>query len=93
MSEFKEGGAPTPQEKEQEPNTKYQLLYDRALKWDDGAIRVAEWTEDELENWEESGYRRDDGHFTEVGLYDSQEELDEAIEELEKEHRAVEPEE
>ena len=63
------------------PRVKYQLMVNTAA----GEYRVNEWTEEELEDWENSGYRTQEGHYTEVGLFDTQEELDAAIKEEEGE--------
>jgi hypothetical protein len=78
MPEKLEGVTPPQESKEGEPKVKYQLLYDRAA----GDYEVRDWTDEELDEWESSGYRTQYGHYTEVGLYDSKEELDKAIEEL-----------
>ena len=65
-------------ENKERPVKKYQLLYDAAS----GEHRVEEWTQDEIDDWENSGYRKCNGHFDEIGLFDSEEELEKAIEEL-----------
>lgn len=58
------------------PEVKYQLLYDPA-KQDYECFMTKTWTAEELDNWEKAGYRTQDGHYTEVGLYDSEEEMEE----------------
>jgi hypothetical protein len=78
MPEKFEGGTPPQERKEGEPKVKYQLLYDRAA----GDYYVNEWTQEDLDDWENTGYRTQVGHYTETGLYDSKEELEKAIEEL-----------
>jgi len=67
----------THDESGEKPKVKYQLMVNAAA----GEYKVNEWTEEELEDWENSGYRTQEGHYTEVGLFDTQEELDVAIEE------------
>ena len=57
------------------PEVKYQLLYDPAKK-DDECFMVKTWTQAELDDWERAGYRNQDGHYTEVGLFDSEEEME-----------------
>lgn len=47
-----------------------------------GEHSVRTWTEEELEDWQQSGYRTQDGHFREYGLYASEEELETAIADL-----------
>ena len=59
----------------------YQLLYDNAKQWPD-CITIKEWTPEELKDWKSSGYCKNDGHYTEIGLYGTQEELESAIEKL-----------
>ena len=59
----------------------YQLLYDNAKQWPD-CITIKEWTPEELRDWKSSGYRKGDGYYTEIGLYETQEELESAIEKL-----------
>ncbi len=78
MPEKFEGGMPPPERKEGEPKVKYQLLYNGPA----GEYYVNEWTEEDLDNWEDRGVRNQYGHFNEVGMYDSKEELEKAIEEL-----------
>ena len=56
----------------------YQLLYNRAAG--DHTVRV--WSEDDLDDWQNSGYRTQDGFYNEVGLYSSEDELNKAIEKL-----------
>ena len=77
---FKEAGTASAENKETE-KVKYQLMYNAAA----GEHEVNKWTQDQLDNWEESGYRTQEGYFNEVGIYDSKEELDRAIKELEGE--------
>ena len=57
---------------------KYQLLYNTAA----GEYYVKEWTQQEIEDWETSGYSLQEGHYSQIGLYDSEEALKKAIEEL-----------
>lgn len=78
MPEKFEGTTPPQESKEKEPTQKYQLLHNVAA----GEYYVNEWTEEELDDWENSGYRTQEGYYNEVGLYDSKEELEKAIEDL-----------
>lgn len=57
---------------------KYQLMYNNAA----GKHWVRTWVEEELEDWEQSGYRTQDGYYTEWGLYNSKEELEKAVVDL-----------
>jgi hypothetical protein len=78
MPEKFEGGTPPQERKEGEPTKKYQLLHNVAA----GEYYVNEWTQEQLDDWENSGYRTQEGHYNEVGLYDTKEELEKAIEDL-----------
>ncbi len=78
MPEKFEGDTPPQERKEGEPEVKYQLLYNAGA----GDYYVNEWTQEDLDDWENSGCRKQYGHYNEIGLYDSKEELEEAIEEL-----------
>ncbi len=78
MSENMEGHTPPQESKEKESTKKYQLLYNVAA----GEYYVNEWTQEQLDDWENSGYRTKEGYYNEVGLYDTKEELEKAIEEL-----------
>lgn len=70
-----------PEDVTENPFIKYQLLYNVA-ELDDNCFMTAKWTEAELDDWERSGYRTQDGHFTEVGLYNSEAELEKAKKEI-----------
>lgn len=56
---------------------KHQLLVNEAA----GKYKTKQWSDEDVKNWRESGYSAFDGHFTEVGLYDTPKQLQEAIEE------------
>jgi hypothetical protein len=77
-SKFENYMSPSETKEQVSSQKKYQLLYDAPA----GAYYVKEWTQEELADWENSGYRTQDDHYREVGLYDSQEELEKAIQEL-----------
>ena len=64
--------------REQEPGIKFQLMWNNAA----GDYYVNKWTQDELDDWENSGYRNQEGHYAERGLYDSAEKLEKALKEL-----------
>jgi len=53
----------------------YQLMVNSAA----GDYYVTEWTQSELDNWSGAGYRTQEGHYNEYGLYDTKEELNKAI--------------
>lgn len=57
---------------------RYQIMYNSGA----GAYYINEWTDDQLENWESSGYRTQEGHYTEFGLYNTKEELKIGLQEL-----------
>ncbi len=56
----------------------YQLMYNNAA----GEHRIILCSKEDVDNWEVSGYRLQKGYFSEVGLYETEAELEEAIEEL-----------
>jgi len=56
----------------------YQLMYNNAA----GEHYVNEWTTDQIERWRSSGYRLQEGHFREIALCSSEDELEEQIREL-----------
>ena len=78
MKEKMEGATPPQESKEKEPEVKYQLLYNGAA----GDYFVNKWTQEDLDDWEARGVRNQYGYYNEVGMYDSKEELEKAIEEL-----------
>ena len=67
------------EKREGEPGIKYQLLWNNAAE----DYRVKKWKEETLDfdgdGWITAGYRNQEGHYTEYGLYDSREELEKAL--------------
>ena len=56
----------------------YQLMYNNAA----GEHRINQWSQEDVDSWKASGYRLQEGYFSEVGLYETEDELDEAIVEI-----------
>ena len=57
---------------------KYQIMYNNAA----GEHYVNKYTEEEWDNWEESGVRNQEGHYSEIEVCNSQEEVDKFLEEF-----------
>lgn len=57
------------------PMIRLQLLYNHAEQ-DRDCFMVKTWTTEQLDDWERSGYRTQDGHYTEIGLFDTEDELE-----------------
>ncbi len=57
---------------------KYQLMYNNAA----GEHYVNQWTDEDIENWCESGYRLQEGYSRQVALCSSKDELEKQIREL-----------
>lgn len=61
------------------PKMRYQLLFDNARRDDDGAFDVRSWTPAQIEDWEESGFRNQYGHYNVVGIFDSMQDLNKEL--------------
>lgn len=56
----------------------YQLMYNNAA----GDYYVNKWTTDQIERWRSSGYRLQEGHFREIALCSSKDDLEGQIRQL-----------